>query len=415
MNKDIEEINEMMKNNDILNDKQRPISLTETNKEESFSSLDMVPVSTTKKENTKPKKQPKKMKIMEKGEENENKENIKEKEINEKKEKEKEKEMDKIEEKPKIELKTSSNKELEKETSIQEKRTESEIKPVKKIETKKSKDLLNTNNNALLSSFIFNKDDKEEKEIEQTQQQQQQQITEQKKTKLNKKRSVVIEEMDEIITEIKPLEPLNETILDNKENVKKEHQITTSPIEEENNNDNKNKPILQENKIEEIKEEKKNENEKKIDNSFKSSSPSPSPSPSRNIRSKVNVATTMYDFERDWKSMRNDDNKTFEYLSSIIPENLPNLFKNSLESDYLTRILIIMNKFYIEESMFNEMYALLNSLQKVNRFEMTLMFMSRKDKQVLKNIFDAMKSNQSSANFSITDLEALAKKYKMTL
>jgi len=31
--------------------------------------------------------------------------------------------------------------------------------------------------------------------------------------------------------------------------------------------------------------------------------------------------------------------------------------------------------------MYDEMYALLNSIQKVNRFEMTLMFMSRKDKQ----------------------------------
>jgi len=31
--------------------------------------------------------------------------------------------------------------------------------------------------------------------------------------------------------------------------------------------------------------------------------------------------------------------------------------------------------------MFDEMFALLSSIQKVNRFDMTLMFMSRKDKQ----------------------------------
>jgi len=31
--------------------------------------------------------------------------------------------------------------------------------------------------------------------------------------------------------------------------------------------------------------------------------------------------------------------------------------------------------------MYDEMYSLLDSIQKVNRFEMTLMFMSRKDKQ----------------------------------
>jgi len=402
---DINEINELMKSN-IVEEKNEPISITKNNSEESITPLDMVPVSTTKKSST-PKKQPKKMKIIEKEEINDEKKDIvsPQSSDNQTETKEATKEIET----------PSTNTQIETKEVTKEIETPSKTNTQTESEPKKSNELLNGSNDksAILSSFILNKDNESSSEKSK-----ENEIKEKTKPTLNKKRSVVIEEVDEIINETEPLKPISEVTV---KEIKEEEEKPSSVIEiiEEEST-----PKIQ--IIEEIKEEnepaekvqvieEKEEKESKIEEIIEVPEEKIKEVPPKKNRPKVKVATTMFDFERDWKSIRNDDQKTFEYLSSIIPENLPNLFKNSLDSSYLTRMLVIMKKFYIDELMFDEMFALLSSIQKVNRFDMTLMFMSRKDKQILKDIFDAMKSNHNTSSYSLADVETLAKKYKITL
>jgi len=283
----------------------------------------MVPVSTTKKiENNK--KQPKKMKIIEKDEG----------EINE------------------VTFDAPKNQEInkEKEEIIQKVETSSTNM---KSKTNTSNELLDSNKSSHLSSFILNKEEKKEKQPDE------EGISSQKKSKLNSKRSIVIKEVDEIIGETEPLKSINE-ISDHKneetkpkieivEEVKDEVIAESKPrieiFEEVKEEEEKSQPkieIIEEIKeeksqpkieiIEEIKEEKSQPKieiiEEKEDNA-KITEIKEDPikeeiveSPPKKIRPKVKVATTMYDFERDWKSMRNDDLKTFEYLSVSINYDL---------------------------------------------------------------------------------------------
>ncbi|ORX50698.1 hypothetical protein BCR36DRAFT_583283 [Piromyces finnis] len=385
---DINEINELIKSSNMAEEKNETISITKNNSEESITPLDMVPVSTTKKSNNTNKKQPRKMKIVEKEDMDDEKE-VKEQQSSDNDQKE----IKEIIEKPSTSVNT-------------------QLKP----ESKKSNELLN-GKSKVISSFIFNKENETLPEKEETKELK----NEENQPKLTKKRSVVIEEVDEIINEYEALKPINEITI---EEIKNEEEKPSSKIEiiEKEKEEGPKIQIIEEindatdtsSKIQII--ENKETEESKINEVIETPKEIIKEEPlPKKIRPKIKVATTMYDFERDWKSMKNDDQKTFEYLSSIIPENLPSLFKNSLESDYLTRMLVIIKKFYIEENMFDEIYDTLNSIQKVNRFDMTLMFMTRKDKQILQDIFDAMKSNQSNQAYSMTDLEILAKKYKMNL
>jgi len=368
-----------MKSSDMIEDKDKPISITKNNSEESITPLDMMPVSTTKKSDNN-KKKPKKMKIIEKEDIEDNKEEE--------------------------ELQQSLKDQNETIKDMENKTTSLPTPSQSETESKKGNEFLNCSNNksAILSSFILNKEDEKSQEKEKTEE-----VKDELKPKLNNKRSIIIEEVDKTES-IKPVSELPvEKIKEDKsssiiEIIEKEESPKVQIIEEIKDEENSSS------KIQVIEDEKESKKEAVIEVPEENTNIE---KPPKKVRPKVNVATTMYDFERDWKSMRNDDQKTFEYLSSIIPENLPNLFKNSLESDYLTRMLVIVKKFYINESMFDEIYALFNSLQKVNRFDMTLMFMSRKDKQMLKDIFDALKSNQANSSYSMADLDSLSKKYKI--
>ncbi|KAL6611515.1 hypothetical protein U3516DRAFT_551332 [Neocallimastix sp. 'constans'] len=417
MDKEINEINELINssednnnNNNYNNNNNnlKEITLTDKTKEDSITPLDMVQVSTTRKTDTKntPIKQ-KSSKIIEIVETDrmveEINDNSKEKEEQE-----------------------NSKKKL----TIVKEIKESSSTPTKMENIQKSNELLsgNSNKSTVLSSFILNKENENENEKVEKSIQSKKEKTEinsnksqdQKKSKLNKKRSIIIEEVDEIIAETSS--PLNsigkfrieeEEEEEEKEEEEKEKEKEGNHEESISTNTASSKSKSKIEMVEEIKDEENIIKENSISNDVEELVVV-EPIQPKKIRPKVKVATTMYEFERDWKSMKNNDEKTFEYLSSIIPENLPSLFKNSFESDYFSRILVIMNKFYIKEGMYDEMYALLNSIQKVKRFEMTLMFMTRKDKQALENIFNEMKINQSNSTYSMSDLEILAKKYKIS-
>jgi len=358
MDKEINEINELINssednnnNNNYNNNNNnlKEITLTDKTKEDSITPLDMVQVSTTRKTDTKntPIKQ-KSSKIIEIVETDrmveEINDNSKEKEEQE-----------------------NSKKKL----TIVKEIKESSSTPTKMENIQKSNELLsgNSNKSTVLSSFILNKENENENEKVEKSIQSKKEKTEinsnksqdQKKSKLNKKRSIIIEEVDEIIAETSS--PLNsigkfrieeeeeeeekeeeekekekegnheESISTNtasskskskiemveeikdEENIIKENSISND-VEEvipKVEKEKKSVKIEEENKKE--KEIKKVEEVKEINDVVSEKLVVVEPIQPKKIRPKVKVATTMYEFERDWKSMKNNDEKTFEYLS----------------------------------------------------------------------------------------------------
>jgi len=73
----------------------------------------------------------------------------------------------------------------------------------KELKSNTSNELLDSNKLNHLSSFILNKEEKKEK------QQDIEEINKQENSKLNNKRSIIIEEIDEIIGETVPLKSIN--------------------------------------------------------------------------------------------------------------------------------------------------------------------------------------------------------------
>ncbi|KAG0030797.1 RNA polymerase II-associated protein 3 [Podila clonocystis] len=122
--------------------------------------------------------------------------------------------------------------------------------------------------------------------------------------------------------------------------------------------------------------------------------------------------STTLDFQRDWKSYGKNPHLLYQYFKLIAPESLPGLFKSAFESDYLSSMLQVFREYYIKSEEPQALYLVLLNLAKVQRFDMTLMFMSGTDKKDLIAIFqhlDAQVKNQTS--YSVQDLATLASKF----
>ncbi|KAI7816552.1 hypothetical protein BC939DRAFT_508209 [Gamsiella multidivaricata] len=123
--------------------------------------------------------------------------------------------------------------------------------------------------------------------------------------------------------------------------------------------------------------------------------------------SNVNMSTpaTTLDFQRDWKSYSKNSGLLYQYIKLIQPGILPTLFKSSFESDYLASMLFIFREYYIPSEEPQLLYRTLVNLAKVQRFDMTLMFMSGTDKKGHLN---------DQAVYNQQDLVTLASKFKTT-
>lgn len=133
-----------------------------------------------------------------------------------------------------------------------------------------------------------------------------------------------------------------------------------------------------------------------------------------NPRTNMAAPSTTLDFQRDWKSYSKNNELLYQYIKLIQPEALPGIFKSSFESDYLSSMLTVFKTFYISSEDPQLLYRSLVNLGKVQRFDMTLMFMTGTDKKDLVSIFQHLAShvNGSSTTYSQQDLATLASKFK---
>lgn len=109
-----------------------------------------------------------------------------------------------------------------------------------------------------------------------------------------------------------------------------------------------------------------------------SSSPEPIPPP----------PISSFQLEADLRKISRYPQCTYRYLKQISPEAYPQIFQNSLEPDVLTQILKIFHSFYMQHEEASLLLAVLKSLTRVRRFNMTIMFMSSAEKKILQDLFD---------------------------
>ncbi|XP_077086019.1 RNA polymerase II-associated protein 3-like [Siphateles boraxobius] len=113
---------------------------------------------------------------------------------------------------------------------------------------------------------------------------------------------------------------------------------------------------------------------------FRASSSSPEPIPPPPINS--------FQLEADLRKMSRYPQCTYRYLKQIRPEAYPQIFQNSLEPDVLILMLKIFHSFYMQHEEASLLLAVLKSLSRVKRFNMTVMFMSSAEKKILQDLFD---------------------------
>ncbi|KAJ3163117.1 RNA polymerase II-associated protein 3 [Geranomyces michiganensis] len=122
------------------------------------------------------------------------------------------------------------------------------------------------------------------------------------------------------------------------------------------------------------------------------------------------VPGTMYEFERDWKSVKRDPAVVYSYLKAIDPANYFKIFKNSLESDYLSTILAVLNTQARDRNDKTFTRDCMAALSRLPRFAMTAMFLSKAEKQTIRDLVAWMKADSISGDTQ-AELDALLNVY----
>ncbi|CAH1266025.1 RPAP3 [Branchiostoma lanceolatum] len=115
---------------------------------------------------------------------------------------------------------------------------------------------------------------------------------------------------------------------------------------------------------------------------------------------------TALQMQADWRRLHGYPQLLYQYFKQIPPSMYVKLFQQSLESDILNGIMLLLRDFYLLNE--DDVYNVLKSMSEVKRFNMAIMFMSTKDKQVVVEVFKGLKS---LGHQSQQDIEALCKKY----
>ncbi|KAG1140648.1 hypothetical protein G6F37_006414 [Rhizopus arrhizus] len=124
------------------------------------------------------------------------------------------------------------------------------------------------------------------------------------------------------------------------------------------------------------------------------------------------VPRTNFEFERDWKTCKARGNDVlYQYFQSIPPSSFSSLFKSSLESKYFEDMIHILATKYSENKTAEDIFNVLENLSRVRRLDMLVMFLSKKQEEELKSLFDKIKSS----NVPAEKLAQVAKIYKIRI
>lgn len=147
-------------------------------------------------------------------------------------------------------------------------------------------------------------------------------------------------------------------------------------------------------------EETRPEDTHSTDTSSVTASPSP---PSMSVPA---VPQTSFQLVKDWKQLHKYPSLLYQYFKQISPSTYPSILQQSLDSNLLNGILKLIVDFYIPSN--EPVLETLQCLCNVKRFDMNVMFMSAKEKEVVKRIFHYIRERQETDS---AEVDKLAKKY----
>uniref|UniRef100_K1QQK9 RNA polymerase II-associated protein 3 n=1 Tax=Magallana gigas TaxID=29159 RepID=K1QQK9_MAGGI len=154
----------------------------------------------------------------------------------------------------------------------------------------------------------------------------------------------------------------------------------------------------------------KTESETKLDLSSVQKEAQASVSPRSEVKSlsprSFSVPASSFQFQADYKVLKTDMSVFYDYLKKIDPALYPKLFGECLDAEILMNMLKVFQNCYKPAG--EDYFPHMQKLTEVKRFGMTVMFFSRKEKQVLQELFDNLKDKGAIQG---NDLKSLATKY----
>ncbi|XP_011502589.1 PREDICTED: RNA polymerase II-associated protein 3-like [Ceratosolen solmsi marchali] len=110
------------------------------------------------------------------------------------------------------------------------------------------------------------------------------------------------------------------------------------------------------------------------------------------------------EFMTIWRKNASSDFR-HKFLLQITPNDLPDIFKDSLESNLFSEILSILNIEFVSNN--DKVYDLLFYFGKVKRFRALVLFMTQADKKALQNLFNYCKWNEKKTKQEINSLRTM--------
>ncbi|CAK9881779.1 unnamed protein product [Sphagnum jensenii] len=120
---------------------------------------------------------------------------------------------------------------------------------------------------------------------------------------------------------------------------------------------------------------------------------------------------TSYEFEAVWKGLSGNRSSQAHLLKIMDPLSLPKLFKDSLGAPLLMEIIQSLPLLLQDNA--GLVVNILENLSKVGRFSMTVMFLTVKDKAVMRQLWDNVLASPNVSEEEKDRLGALTPKYRL--
>lgn len=121
------------------------------------------------------------------------------------------------------------------------------------------------------------------------------------------------------------------------------------------------------------------------------------------------VPQSSFQFQTDYKELKSDLRSFYVYLKKINPEDYPKLFGQFLDAEIVLNMLNVFKNFFIPAE--EDFYTCMCHLAKVKRFNMTVMFFSKKEKSVISELIGHL---QKTEKVTSTELQKLKKIYEIS-
>ena len=122
------------------------------------------------------------------------------------------------------------------------------------------------------------------------------------------------------------------------------------------------------------------------------------------------VPMSSMQFIADWKQLHKNQENTFLYLKQIPSQKLTSLIPHSaFDSTMLTTFLQVFKNYFVLKRQ-PEVFPYLAALSKVKRFSTLTMFLSKEEKQVVKELFEFVERTET---VSIDQISSVKKLYSM--